>query len=719
MYLCNLMTLKMESNKELELAWRCVEQTGTHLFLTGKAGTGKTTFLKQLKERSPKRMIVLAPTGVAAINAGGVTIHSFFQLPFAPYVPGMEMADFKEFRLSKEKINLIRSMDLLVIDEISMVRADLLDLIDKSMRRYRDRNKPFGGVQLLMIGDVHQLAPVAKEEERKLLEEYYDSIYFFHSKALKQTSYIAIELQHVFRQSERYFLELLNNIRNNHVDHATLNALNSRYIPDFEPPEGSDYIRLTSHNYMAKRINEQKLDEIHKPSFEYHAEYEGLFPEHAFPADQVLVLKEGAQVMFLKNDSFEPRRYYNGKIGHITRLFDDKVEVLPEGDETPIMVEYGEWTNAKYVIDKETKEIREEIEGVFRQIPLKTAWAITIHKSQGLTFERAIIDTASSFAHGQTYVALSRCKTLEGLVLNRPLTRSAIIGDENVNQFVSYAQSLTPDHEKLFQLERNFYAETLDNLFHFNQLNNRLRNIYYFLNENLYKLYPKLILKIKETNLLIEKEIISVSETFCTKCHQRIASSVQYQKDELLGSRIKDAAIYFNKKIETLITPLKDELNIEVDNKEQRSKLKELTGLFFQELERKENTLSLVIEQGFSVNEYLKCNSMASIELARKKKEKSEQSSDAAKEKKKTAESQDILHPELFEVLRRWRLEEANREGHAAFHIFTQKALIGIANNLPKTEEELLQIHGIGKKKVEKYGAMVLEIIQNIKISDS
>ncbi|MDL2231774.1 AAA family ATPase, partial [Porphyromonadaceae bacterium OttesenSCG-928-L07] len=401
----------METTPNLDLAFEFIEFTGKSIFLTGKAGTGKTTFLRELKRRSPKRMVVLAPTGVAAINAGGVTIHSFFQLPFGPYIAGKSesfQSDDKKFtnKYSREKINIIRSMDLLVIDEISMVRADLLDAVSDVLCRYKDRTKPFGGVQLLMIGDLQQLAPVVKEEEWGLLKNHYESPFFFCSKALKASPYISIELTKVFRQSDENFLRLLNKVRDAKMDEHSFSLLNKQYMPDFSPADEEGYITLTTHNYQAQRINNQKLENLKAKEYVFTAEVKDDFPEYSFPTDQRLVLKAGAQVMFVKNDTSPDKRYYNGKIGRITDIGPDKIHVLCGDEKEVIKVDREEWTNTKYTIDPITHEISESIQGIFRQYPLKTAWAITIHKSQGLTFEKAIIDAASAFAHGQVYVAL-------------------------------------------------------------------------------------------------------------------------------------------------------------------------------------------------------------------------------------------------------------------------------------------------------------------------
>ena len=423
----------MESNPELELAWQLVEYTGVNVFLTGKAGSGKTTFLRSLRERSTKRMVVLAPTGVAAMNAGGVTIHSFFQLPFAPFVPESHFGGEAkyQYRFGKEKVNILRSLDLLVIDEISMVRADLLDSVDDVLRRYRDRHKPFGGVQLLMIGDLQQLSPVVKEQDQQLLSPYYDHFYFFGSHALAQAGYVTVELTKVYRQSNAEFLNLLNCIRDNRVDASVLNRLNRRCLPDFAAEQPRGYIYLTTHNQKANDLNTVRLEQLAGEPQVFRAEMEGDFPVYMYPTEEELVLKVGAQVMFVKNDISGQHRYYNGMLGRIISLSAiGPVEVETE-DGQQIALDREEWTNCKYSLDPETKEITETTLGTFKQYPLRLAWAITIHKSQGLTFDKAIIDVRQAFAPGQAYVALrpSLCSR-SGLCGSQSLPQPGGIGVE-------------------------------------------------------------------------------------------------------------------------------------------------------------------------------------------------------------------------------------------------------------------------------------------------
>jgi len=344
-------------NPELQLAHDFVETTDRHIFLTGKAGTGKTTFLHNLKGNTHKRMIVTAPTGVAAINAGGVTLHSFFQLPFGPFVPGSE-ADGRpnQHRFGKAKINIIKSLDLLVIDEISMVRADLLDGVDGVLRRFRRNDLPFGGVQLLMIGDLRQLSPVVKDEDWAILREFYDSMYFFSCRALRLSELVVIELKHVFRQSDTRFIDLLNRVRDNRLDQASLQELNSRYRKDFRPGDNEGYITLSTHNSGADAINESRLKALQRKAHSFQAEIEGDFPEYSYPTSPVLTLKEGAQVMFIKNDPSPEKLYFNGKIGKITRIAERSVFVICPGDQEEILVEPALWENIKYRIDPATRK---------------------------------------------------------------------------------------------------------------------------------------------------------------------------------------------------------------------------------------------------------------------------------------------------------------------------------------------------------------------------
>lgn len=719
----------MEQNSELALAWQFIENTGTHLFLTGKAGTGKTTFLRKLKRESPKRMVVIAPTGIAAINAGGVTIHSFFQIPFAPYVPESSFSTNGQatyrFRFGKEKINIIRSMDLLVIDEISMVRADLLDAVDEMLRRYRDRHKPFGGVQLLMIGDLQQLAPVVKDEEWQMLKKYYDTPYFFSSRALKQTEYCTIELKTVYRQSDGAFLDLLNRIRENHCDPQVLEALNRRYLPDFQPRKEEGYIRLVTHNYQAQRINNYELEQLPGRSYAFRATIDGKFPEYSYPTDELLELKKGAQVMFVKNDSSGEHRYYNGMIGEVTDLSADSIEVRAKDSTAAFLLQEEEWANAKYVLDEESKEIVEDIEGTFRQFPLKLAWAITIHKSQGLTFERAIIDASSSFAHGQAYVALSRCKTLEGLVLSAPLSAKAVISDRAVDRFTEEARRNEPDEDRFHSLQRTYFHELLSGLFDFRPLEQSLQRYVRLIDEHLYKLYPKQLAAYKAEAERFHEKVVIVAQKFGMQYNRLIDAAQNYATDETLQKRIAAGAGYFKKEMEPQYLVLIKERVLATDNKELKKQLntakEELNTLFL----LKDDLLAYVIAHGFRTAEYLRQKAILSIgdsALSGKEDLKRRGLLDAVekniRERKKKESAtpavqvpSDVLHPELYDRLVAWRNSEASRLGLPVYTVIQQKAILGISNLLPADKAMLVRIPYFGKKGVEKYGDIILEMV--------
>lgn len=707
----------MQTNQQFDLAFNFLQNTGINLFLTGKAGTGKTTFLKRLKDISPKRMIVVAPTGVAAINAGGVTIHSFFQLPFGPYIPSKEEnsnlknRSFNKF--SRDKINIIRSMDLLVIDEVSMVRADLLDAISDVLRRYKDRSKPFGGVQLLLIGDLQQLAPVVKDEEWDLLKEHYSSTFFFDSKALTDSHYFCVELTHVYRQSDSAFISLLNNIRENRFDDETLQQLNQRYIPEFKPDDKQGYITLTTHNYQAQKINNRKLAELAERSYAFTAEINNDFPEYAYPTDKKLELKCGAQVMFVKNDSSGDRRYYNGKIGKIVFINPNKITVVGEnGDE--ISVEKETWNNVKYTINPDNQEISETIAGTFCQYPLKTAWAITIHKSQGLTFDHAIIDASTAFSHGQVYVALSRCKTFEGLVLSNPITRNAMIKDERIQEYTASVTQKHPNEEQLYLAQQNYFLELASELFDFNTMQQRLQYASYVVYTHLQNLYPQLCTQYPYTRDLFRSEITEIGDRFKQQLIRMISNNPEYPSDPNIQERITKGVSYFQQQLDKLCTPLLSTVQIEIDNKETRKTVMNAINKFIDDLTVKKAVLN-GCKNGFSIPAYLSAKSKANIEPASTTKKRSEKMPQQAKVEVST----DIQNPELYLLIKKWRYELAAEKDLPVYTVLQQKALIGITNTLPTNKQELLSIPGIGKKIVEYYGEILLELVDGFKKSKS
>lgn len=598
----------MNTNAELSMAWRIIEQTGANLFLTGKAGTGKTTFLKELRKQMVKRMVVLAPTGIAAINAGGSTIHSFFQLPLSPYLPGttFDRKDRKYFNFSKIKRDIIRTMDLLVIDEISMVRADLLDAVDSVMRRYREHDKPFGGAQLLMIGDLQQLAPVVKDDEWAMLSATYDTPYFFSSKALTKAEYHTIELKTVYRQQDVSFISLLNQIRENKATDDTLAALNKRYIPNFKPDANSDYIRLTTHNYPAQVINDRELASLQTKEYVFKAEVEGNFPESSYPAEERLVLKRGAQVMFIKNDP--ERRFFNGMIGEVVDVDESEIVVRGKNGGGSFKLDMVEWTNSKYTLNAATKEIVESVEGVFRQYPLRLAWAITIHKSQGLTFEHAIIDVSHSFAHGQTYVALSRCKTLEGLVLSEPLQRSAIISDNVLDGFISEIRKKEPTENVITALHQAYVVKTLEGLYDFTQLQAAFALLLRTLDEHFYRRYPKMLAEYKKVGTLFAP-LEEVARKFKLQYTRMLADNPDV-KAEALQERIHKAATYFAQQTEPFVT-LCAKTKVETENKAVRTQFDERYAVFKEECNLKLRLLRYEADPAttFSTGDYMRMKS--------------------------------------------------------------------------------------------------------------
>ena len=443
----------MSQNRELDIARFIVEKTDSNIFLTGKAGTGKTTFLKDVKKYTKKNHIVLAPTGVAAVNAGAMTIHSFFQFGFGPYVKGISEPE-GNYMMRREKRELIKSLELIIIDEISMVRADVLDHINDELQRIRRNSEPFGGVQLLMIGDLQQLPPITPDNELEILKPHYDSMYFFDSKSLRNSDYYCIELKSVYRQTDQRFIDILNRVRTGDVTHSDLDELNSHHVADFRPAQGDNYIQLVTHNRMADAINQREMAALSADTFMFDAKVTGTFPEDAFPTSRQLEIKKGAQVMFVKNDP--DKRFINGMLGEVEEVSDDSIRVRLSGKDNIVKVEPTAWENIRYHMNEETHQIESTKIGSFMQYPIKPAWAITIHKSQGLTFDKAVIDAHEAFSPGQAYVALSRCRSLDGMVLSEKLSQRAIITDSIVDEYMNGAV------QDIDALARNINFEPFD-----------------------------------------------------------------------------------------------------------------------------------------------------------------------------------------------------------------------------------------------------------------
>ncbi|MEC4048159.1 helix-turn-helix domain-containing protein [Flavobacterium sp. SUN046] len=437
-------SLSAEANYVLQF----INQTNRSLFLTGKAGTGKTTLLREIIQTTHKNCVVVAPTGIAALNAGGVTIHSMFQLPFGGFIPDNSAPQFLEnskfesratlrrhFKMSTLKRKVIQNMELLVIDEVSMLRADLLDAIDFMMQTVRRKSIPFGGVQVLFIGDLLQLPPVIREEEWSTLRKYYKGKFFFHSHVISNNPPLYIELSKIYRQTDDAFISILNNLRNNTITHNDIEVLNRFVQPNFDLKANKGYITLTTHNAKADQINLQSIKDLKGPSLFYKADIIGDFPDKIYPLESTLELKVGAQVMFVKNDASFDKKFYNGKMGFIQFLSEKEIHVhFPEENKT-IELEKNEWQNIRYTVDENTKEIKEDVLGTFSQFPIKLAWAITVHKSQGLTFDKAALDVSQVFMPGQAYVAFSRLRSLNGLILLSPLRMNGISNDQEVMDY--------------------------------------------------------------------------------------------------------------------------------------------------------------------------------------------------------------------------------------------------------------------------------------------
>ncbi len=691
----------MQDNSELQLAKECIKETGCNIFLTGKAGTGKTTFLQKLKKKSSKRIIVTAPTGVAAINAGGVTLHSFFQLPFGPYLPDRTRS-YSQYRFSREKISIIKSLDLLIIDEISMVRADLLDGVDSVLRRYRRSNLPFGGVQLLMIGDIFQLPPVVKEGEWQLLRHHYDSPYFFSSSALNETELICIELKHIYRQDDDRFIDLLNRVRDSNLDAMSLKDLNSRVRPDFMPSDEEGYITLCTHNRDVDRINITKLGALEKKVHNFQAEVDGNFPDFTFPTAANLELKKGAQIMFVRNDLTPEKRYYNGKLGTISKISGKDIWVRCPAETDDIAVTPANWENIEYTLNQETQEITENKIGTFTQYPLKLAWAITIHKSQGLTFDKAIIDPHGAFAHGQVYVALSRCRTLEGMVLATPLGVQAVKTDGAVLQFNKEMHKHFPTPERLTETKIRYQQQLLSECFNFQRLRKYLRRLTGVLLANSHLVHVSGIKDIGTFANTVEDEICTIADNFTRQLWGLYNQTKLPADDPVITERIYKASRYFQEKISESCKDQIHRLQIDTDNKDLQKKIKKTLTFLREETEVKLAAVTCC-EEGFSPHRFFRAVSAAEIAFKKEKKQR----------KIPDYSESDITHPQLFQTLKEWRSQKAKQDNIPHFHVLHQKTLIQIVVNLPDSLATLMEIKGIGKILSERYGEELVAIVSS------
>lgn len=688
-----------------KLAYDFTEKTNQSLFITGKAGTGKTTFLHNLRKETHKQMAVVAPTGVAAINAGGVTIHSFFQLPFAPFIPTLEgeAALINKLKMNTARRNVIRELELLVIDEVSMVRADVMDAIDVVLRHVRHRrNEPFGGVQMVFIGDLFQLSPVARAEEWEILSGFYKGVYFFNSKVLERQSPVYIEFDTIFRQSDGDFINLLNQVRTDSLTDESMDLLQSRYNPVFRPQNDDFHITLTTHNAIADNINTEELAKLNAKSKSFKAAVKGQFYESSYPSDEVLELKKGARVMFVKNDTEQPRRFYNGKIGTVT-MFDEENEVIyvqpADEDEDVIAVGKMSWENVKYTTNEKTLELEEEVIGVFTQYPLRLAWAITIHKSQGLTFDKAVIDAGASFAPGQVYVALSRCRTLDGITLLSKINRFSIRNDDQV---IRYSSQVPTENLLLKQFElaqQQYRADLLVALFDF-------APILYFS-----KIWHQDILEVEssfsEGTIAFIRTIISqignIEDVGLKFQNQLRYIFSQNPLDEaFLNERIKAASVFFDDKMAVLIESLYESQS-STDSRINAKVYDDALSDLFATISQKRHIIT-GLANGADIDSFFELRKsfiLPPFDLS---------SFSGSKSEKKKLKSE---HPILLGQL----IKERNRiaeELNIAIHLLANSStLVEMSNYLPHTKEYMMRISGVGPKGFERYGEAFLKIINS------
>ncbi len=695
------------TNTNFQLAADFINYTHRSVFLTGKAGTGKTTFLKYIREHSVKETAVVAPTGVAAINAGGATIHSFFQLPFTPYVPetkgfANEQTVDKHHLLGRIKMNterrkVLQQLELLIIDEISMVRADVLDAIDAVLRHFRNRHhEPFGGVQVLLIGDMFQLPPVVPDEEWTILSQYYGSPYFFSSRVMGQQPAAYVELDKIYRQRDQHFIDVLNMVRNNTMDEAGLHILHEKYDPGFEPGKDDGYITLTTHNYKADAINSNELANLTGKPFSFKAIVEGDFSEKAYPADGTLQLKIGSQVMFIKNDMDKAKRFFNGKIGVVEQIDDDKIFVQCKDEPALIEVKKEVWRNIRYSLNKETQKVEENEIGSFTQYPLRLAWAITIHKSQGLTFEKAIVDAGQAFAPGQVYVALSRCTSLDGMVLLSRITTASLHSDERIVRF-SESKERAQLPKELLEDKHRYQARVLNNLFDFSAAIKQAATVVRDVEEQVAAFNESALSWTQEVLTRIEN-LQMVFKKFEPQLLQLLQNNQLPEQNEALQERVIKAAIYFDEQLQWLIKHLHTS-PVVTDSKQYslayNEDLKDLFTMLCQQA-----FAIAACKNGFSVDsfhQYKKSFVLGVFNV----------SAYAGVAYRKT----DSKHPLLHQQLRHLRDEICAAANLPLYIVAGSSTIDEMSNYLPQTPEQLKKITGFGDAKVAKYGKQFLAVI--------
>lgn len=675
-------------------------QTDKPIFLTGRAGTGKTTFLQHIRQNLAKEMVVVAPTAVAAINAGGVTIHSFFQVPLGPLMPGVRgksQAQPPIRPVNPEKEKMLRRMHLLIIDEISMVRADTLDYIDALFRLVRASARPFGGVQLLMIGDPYQLPPVTNNDW-DMLSSFYKSPYFFDSLVWGSSGFLTFELSRVYRQSDPVFIDILNSVRDGKVTENTLSALNARCIT--EPgSELSEYVTLSTHNNKVKEINQQRLDALQAPQHLFSANITADFPSEAYPAEKELILKEGAHVMFIKNDSSGKKQYYNGRAARVSRIENGRVHVVFFDDGSGFIVTPEIWQNVKYALSETEGKISESSAGTFSQLPLRLSWAVTVHKSQGLTFDKLVVDVRSAFAPGQVYVALSRCRSLEGLVLLASVNAASVMVAPAVKSFMQNASINAYDSSGLAAVRHDSLSEAVLDLFDFATLAECWEPVLGFIkvNDLLHGLVQQ---RIDAISRMLNNDLIKVSTSFRRQELLTLLAASEQQRQDVLPERLTKATAYFFTKLNEAMREIDDLLSqcdqraLDLDFPLSAARLKHCLGLkagIFLSLTEATSVDDLVLTAEKALRDYQSDKGETKPQISRKKKP--------------------IIDAELFDKLIEWRAAIAQQRDVQPYSIVSDTVLTQVAEKMPNTLTKLSQIKNFGPAKAADFGPDIIRII--------